>query len=192
MIKQVHKYYNKYYYAYFAYLKNLPETSVENSFSETDDKFEFIMATETDSVTLKTILEKLTLLEESIKVLNAENTKRTQEISMIARHNNLIETEDESSGNRLKNTRTNVREDLGKPRANRFRESSPFISSGDERESTTDTQTQSITAKDIIGTIEVLNGKDDCSVEDFIKIVKKAHKRCSQKDLLLDLILSQN
>ena len=28
------------------------------------------MATETDSITLKTILEKLTLLEESIKVLN--------------------------------------------------------------------------------------------------------------------------
>ena len=54
------------------------------------------MVTETDSVILETILEKLTLLEQSIKVLNAENTKRTEEISMIARHSNLIETENES------------------------------------------------------------------------------------------------
>ena len=50
---------------------------------------------------------------------------------------------------------------------------------------------ENVHRKDIIVTIEVLNGKDDCGVEYFIKIVKKAHKRCCQKDLLLDLILSQ-
>ena len=87
------------------------------------------MATKTDSVILKTILENITLLLESIKVGNAENGKKTEEISMIARHNNQIETEDESSGNGRKNTRINVRESSENSRASRSRESSPFISS---------------------------------------------------------------
>ena len=93
---------------------------------------------------------------------------------MIVRHNNLIETEDESSCNIRKNSRTNIRENSEKSRSSRSRENSPFISS-EERTSMTNAQTSLITAKDIIGTIKVLNGKDDCSVEDFIKIVKKAH-----------------
>ena len=97
---------------------------------------------------------------------------------MIARHNGR------------KNTRINVRENSEKSRASRSRESSPLISSK-EKASTTDVQTPLKTAKDITETIEVLNEKDDCGVEDFIKIVKKAHRRCSQKDLLLDLILTK-
>ena len=141
------------------------------------------MATEIDSVMLKIILEKLTLLEESIKVLNAKSTNRTEEISMIARHNNLIEIVDESTDNRHENTRINVGENSKKSRANRSRESSPFISSK-ERAPMTDAQTPLIIAKDIIGAIEVSNGKDDCGAEDFINIIKKAHRRCSQKDYI--------
>ena len=50
-------------------MKNLPESSAKNLYSKIADKLEFTMATEIDSVMLKTILEKLTLLEESMKVL---------------------------------------------------------------------------------------------------------------------------
>ena len=48
-----------------------------------------------------------------------------------------------------------------------------------------------IPAKDLIRTIEVLTGRDDCGVEDFIVSVKCAKGRCSQKDLLLDFIIAE-
>ena len=54
------------------------------------------MTTSTDTITLQMIMEKLVLMEESITKLNEENGKRAQEITTLAKHNNLIETEDES------------------------------------------------------------------------------------------------
>ena len=50
--------------------------------------------------------------------------------------------------------------------------------------------TTSISANDISRTIEELKGCDDMGVEDFIKTVKRARIRCSQPDLLLDLIIA--
>lgn len=46
-------------------------------------------------------------------------------------------------------------------------------------------------AKDMIRTIKPINGQDDMGVEDFIKTVKRAQKRCSQPELLLDFILAE-
>ena len=54
------------------------------------------MTTSTDTITLHMIMEKLVLMEESIKELNEKNGKRLQEITTLAKHNNLIETEDKS------------------------------------------------------------------------------------------------
>lgn len=48
-----------------------------------------------------------------------------------------------------------------------------------------------IPAKDLIRIIKPLNGQDDIGVEDFIKTVKRAQKRCSQPELLLDYILAE-
>lgn len=48
-----------------------------------------------------------------------------------------------------------------------------------------------VSAKDIVRTIEVLKGKDDCGVENFIRCVKHGRKRCSQPELLLDFILAE-
>ena len=84
------------------------------------------MASQADSVVLQTILEKLTLLEESIKDLNAENTKRAQKISKLAKHNNLIETEDESSGNRKEDRKLNIRVSAEQSETFRSKYSSPL------------------------------------------------------------------
>lgn len=46
-------------------------------------------------------------------------------------------------------------------------------------------------AKEILGTIDVLNGQNDIGVEDFIKQVKNAKIQCTQPLLLLSLIKAQ-
>ena len=117
------------------------------------------MASQADSVVLQTILEKLTLLEESIKDLNVENTKRAQEIAMIAKHNNLIETEDESSSNRKEEQRLNSRVSAEQSETNRPRDSSPLPFS-ENRISTNESQNPLVRTKDKVRTIEVLNGKE--------------------------------
>ena len=55
----------------------------------------------------------------------------------------------------------------------------------------TSSYTTSISANDIIRTIEELKVRDDIRVEDFIKTVKRARMRCSQLDLLLELIIAE-
>ena len=46
-------------------------------------------------------------------------------------------------------------------------------------------------AKLAIETIKTLNGQDDMGVEDFVKTIKKAKFRCSEPEILLDLILAK-
>ena len=46
-------------------------------------------------------------------------------------------------------------------------------------------------AKDVIRTIKPINGRDEIGVEDFTRSVKKARKRCSQPELLLDFIIAE-
>ena len=55
----------------------------------------------------------------------------------------------------------------------------------------TPTYTTSISANNIIRTIEELKGRDNMGGEDFIKTVERARMRCLQPDLLLDLIISK-
>ena len=48
-----------------------------------------------------------------------------------------------------------------------------------------------IKAETAIETIRGINGQDDIGIEDFIKTVKKAKTRCTQTNLLLDLIIAK-
>ena len=48
-----------------------------------------------------------------------------------------------------------------------------------------------INAKSAIETIRGINGQDDIGIEDFIKTVKKAKTRCTQHNLLLNLIIAK-
>ena len=61
---------------------------------------------------LMLIMEKLTLLENSVKQLNQENGKRAQEIAALAQHNDLIETEDDSTSCRQIGNSKNLREKI--------------------------------------------------------------------------------
>ena len=45
--------------------------------------------------------------------------------------------------------------------------------------------------KEIILTVEVLNGQDEAGVHDFINIVKRTKLKCSQLNLLFDLISTE-
>lgn len=49
----------------------------------------------------------------------------------------------------------------------------------------------SVAAKDLVRTVEILNGQDDVGVQDFIRSVKRAKARCSQPELLLDFIVTE-
>lgn len=139
------------------------------------------------------IMEKLNFLSDGIKKLNEENGKRAQEIATLAKYNNLIETEDEFSSTNQKAEddliSSHKRIETKPSHVSASRNSSP----SPERIhllSNSETRTQ-LPAKDIVRTIEVLKGKDDCGVEDFIRTVKRARKRCSQPDLLLDFIIAE-
>ena len=48
-----------------------------------------------------------------------------------------------------------------------------------------------IKAETAIETIQGINGQDDIGIEYFIKTVKKAKTRCTQPNLLLDLIIAK-
>ena len=47
-----------------------------------------------------------------------------------------------------------------------------------------------IPARDLIRTIELLNGRDDMGIHDSIKSIKRARVRCLQPELLLDFIIA--
>lgn len=147
-----------------------------------------------EAVTMKMLLDKLSSIQEGIKELNIENGKRAEEIRTLAKHINIIETEDESSskmdGN-SKNQESTIKQVVPTERQRRTRSEYSSRSPSRERRETVPENDNRVRARDIIGTIDVLNGKDDCGVEDFIKLVKKAQRRCNQQELLLDLIISQ-
>ena len=61
---------------------------------------------------LMLIMEKLTSLENSVKQLNQENGKRAQEIATLAKLNDLIETEDDSTSCRQTGNSKNLSEKI--------------------------------------------------------------------------------
>ena len=102
--------------------------------------------------------------------MNQENGRRAQEIAALAKHNDLIETDDDSSRRQAGNSK-----DKTKIITEPIREStSPDSSPISERRQ-----------------LYREEGRDDCGVEDFISSVKRAKCRCSQKDLLLDFIIAE-
>ena len=139
---------------------------------------------------LAIIMEKLTILENGIKHLNQENGKRAQEIAALAKHNDLIETDDDSSRRQAGNSKDKTKIITEPIRESTSSDSSP-ISERRQLYREEENYEHPILAKDIIRTIEVLKGRDDCGVEDFISSVKRAKGRCLQKDLLLDFIIAE-
>lgn len=173
----------------FFYFENLPQGPIK------EDEMTSTEQTSTmDAITVKMLFEKLNNIQEGIKELNVENGKRVEEIRTLAKHINLIDTEDESTSKKRENPRnqTPTMEQIvpGEQQRRTESEYSSRSPSRERRQIITGNDNR-VSARDIIGTIDTLNGKDDCGVEDFIKLVKKARKRCSQEDILLDLIISQ-
>ena len=167
---------------------------------------------------IQLILSKLSLLEGSIRILNNENLKRADEIKLLARETNALLTEDEGPSRETRTstpdsegeenkvfTRSPENSNLPSPRHQNTTVQRPVVtflstvafppptqpgmqytSVGQQRLSAT-----LIPAKDLIRTIEVLNGRDDIGVRDFIKGVKRARNDCSEPDLLLRFVIAE-
>ena len=163
------------------------------------------------SQNLQSVLEKLSIIEENqtslknnLRVLNDENAKRVEEIKILARQGNALLTEDDDTGK-------NSSEENGQARENHAGIESSDSEDSEDRGGIPTTphrpptritftpQTQvrgpiatlAIAAKDLVRTVEVLNGQDDVGVQDFIRSVKRAKARYSQPDLLLDFIITE-
>lgn len=48
-----------------------------------------------------------------------------------------------------------------------------------------------VSAKEIIRTVEPINGQDGVGTQDLIKTVKRARLRCSKPDMLLDFLFAE-
>ena len=155
------------------------ETQVRNSnFLNLPEQFrvyrepvrDIISDTDSESTMTESSIEKLTQLMESIKqdiaTLAKENENRSREIrevyQVIKDRSDRITTEDDAINDEAR---------LPAPPA-------PPAAPAERRP-----------AKEIIRTIEVLKGRDDIGIEDFIKQTKRAALRCLEPELLLDLIL---
>lgn len=142
------------------------------------------------------IASKITLIEEnqskintSLAVLNDENSKRAEEIKILARQNNALLTEDEETETEIR------REQYCHENESSIDDKRDFVNRN-RSGAVPSVQSHTIpiyllSGKDIIRTIETLNGKDDVGVQDFIRRVKKAKLHCSQPELLLHFILTE-
>lgn len=142
--------------------------------------------TERENSALQLILQKLTLIEENQKILNDENTKRAEEIKFLAQKHSLLRlTEDDDTDhaedtierkhkkfpseprNASENFETYVGEEFpilhnaGTPSQRVFR-----VAGGVGAQPLTQHAVVGTTfpAKEIIRTIEILNGHDDVGV----------------------------
>lgn len=144
------------------------------------------MATNQDNI-LKQLLDKMQKLEENInsqlQVLDHENKNRAKEIENLAKNfKTVILTDDTSITSRRTGVDTG---DEGEDEMETTRTRQPTTLAA-ERITATD---QLMKATEAIRMIETLRGRDDVGVEDFIKSVRFARNNCSEKNLLLRLIL---
>ena len=144
---------------------------------------------------IQIILDKLSVVETNISILATENDHRTHEIAQLGEKLGMttkIETDKEEN---LEITSDNEDDEETEPRE----APTPAVKNTNSTRNIRENQTNSrsntdddcnIPAKVIIQMIKPLNGHDDMGVEDFIKNVKKAQKKCSQPLLLLEFILA--
>lgn len=144
---------------------------------------------------MKMILDKIQRMEENLNgqliLLGNENKNRAKEIQNLADQLQLVTmTEDGSSilGRTRRANQPNFPADPTEDDTQTARgepgPSAPRITATNITE-----EGPSMKAKDVIRTIETLRGRDDVGVEDFIKSVMYARSICSERTLLLKLII---
>ena len=148
----------------------------------------------TDSIQLISL--KLNILElgqrkltENTSILGEENTKRADEIRILARQSGALVTEDDETSEKTACVPNDSDEDNDIPDAN-----SPNSNPHMRYHATTANRNEASTlipTKDLIRTIDVLNGRDDMGTHDFIKSIKRALVRSLQPKLLLDFIIAE-
>ena len=144
---------------------------------------------------IQIILDKLSVVEANISILATKNDHRTHEIAQLGEKLGMttkIETDKEET---LEITSDNEDDEETEPKE----PPTPAVKNTNSTRNIRENQTNSrsntdddcnIPVKVNIRTIQPLNGHDDMGVEDFIKSVKKAQKKCSQPLLLLEFILA--
>ena len=137
-------------------------------------------------------------LLESVKLLNAENIKRADEIKILAKRNGALLIEDEDASgvepDRWSHSENVERDDRSSRGSENLVTAQPTQTSlmhSMHRAVPKQSSATLIPATDLIRTIEVLNGRDDIGVHDFIRNVKRARAHCSQPDLMLDYIIAE-
>ena len=142
-------------------------------------------------------------LKNNIRILNEEYSKRADQIKCLARVNGALLTKDdnmedkeaERPENGSSNSESKVENRLTQPQSGKESPSNQLPRTRNELRFSMASQHHSFEplslAKDIIRTVESLNGHDDVGVYDFIKSVKRAKLRCSQPSLLLEYILTE-
>ena len=135
------------------------------------------------------ILSKLQSIEISQNYLKRENENRVKEMSELVKklgYSGEVETDNDVRRTEITNDSSTDDEVLEQPRMGNSREQMHF-----QRPTAPKEEDERIDAKLAIETIKTLNGQDDMGVEDFIKSIKKAKIRCTQPNLLLDLIVAK-
>lgn len=140
---------------------------------------------------VKKLFKSIDSLNENIKILDKENQKRSKEISALNKFGTgaLKITEDESDDKGKIQNKFQL--DSSKPKPSAPKETRSCTSSPDRESKSSFSNNQLSPATKIIRTMKVLKGKDDLGIEDFITSVKRARDRCSDPDLLLDLIIAE-
>nr|XP_034195013.1 uncharacterized protein LOC117611186 [Osmia lignaria] len=134
---------------------------------------------------LRQLLDRMQRMEEGINqqltTLGEENQNRAKEIQNIAKQLKLVTlTEDASTISRITRRSGGDQDNQQEDEMHTARQ---------PPQNSTIRPNELMKAVDAIRTIETLRGRDDVGVEDFIKSVRYARSNCSEKTLLLKLIL---
>nr|XP_034194820.1 uncharacterized protein LOC117611039 [Osmia lignaria] len=134
---------------------------------------------------LRQLLDRMQRMEERINqqltTLGEENQNRAKEIQNIAERLKLVTlTEDASTISRITRRSGGDQDNQQEGQMHTARQ---------PPQNSTIRPNELMKAVDAIRTIETLRGRDDVGVEDFIKSVRYARSNCSEKTLLLKLIL---
>lgn len=130
------------------------------------------MATE---ASIKDLTDAIRKLAQNMEILVSENDARRKEIETLGKTIGRIITEDGSRPSQ------GTPDDDAELEDGATAPQSLPIPSG----------TMLATASQAVRTVRTLKGEDDAGVEDFIHAIKRALTRCSQPDILLELILAE-
>ena len=172
--------------------QNSRRQSLDNTFDHHTDALQQIVTKLTELETGQRMIKN------NIRTLNEENHTRRHEIKNLALATNSLVTEDDITPN--EHHESEIRDASGEEDNKEQEDATRDVMRNRTATSATNlrrrvetlTGDESLSsAKEIIRTVESLNGSDDVGVHDFIKSVKRAKTRCRNPDLLLDYILTE-